>query len=265
MRCPPPGATESEDILALIFNVTAATAGQGVQTDEHLHNKESFAAFMASCREGAPTAVPGTTSALRHTAQNREPASPTRDNASASYNAHLCCNYAALRPVAAVHATTAGDRHAGGQPVEVVSQHPHAQDTPTHQVRTPEAAGTVDGQRGEMLPRVAQPLGRERLGYAQSKGDAQRPSAEVERAGALNLDLWRPQTSNMEHLILQVRTRWVLLDIHHIMNGTGTMADVLFHHHEGRHSPPPTVQHPSQWWYVATALWHTWGPIPQTT
>ena len=51
---PPPGASKTEDILALIFNETAPTAGQGPQTDEHLHDDESFAAFMAACRDGPP-------------------------------------------------------------------------------------------------------------------------------------------------------------------------------------------------------------------
>ena len=44
------------------------------------------------------------------------------------------------------------------------------------------------------------------------------------------------------------------MDIHHIMSGTRTMADVIFDHREGRHSPPPTMEHPSQWRYVATGL-----------
>ena len=44
------------------------------------------------------------------------------------------------------------------------------------------------------------------------------------------------------------------MDIHHIMNGTRIMADIVFNHREGRHPLPPTVEHPSQWRYVATRL-----------
>ena len=58
---------------------------------------------------------------------------------------------------------------------------------------------------------------------------------------------------------------WVLMDIHHIMNGTRTLADVIFDQREERHSPLPTMEHPSQWQYVATRLMAHMGPIPQTT
>ena len=240
---PPPGVPPREDILASIFRETALTASQGLQTDEQLHDDESFAAFMASCRDGAPATGPATTSEPNHTAHNREPTSPTRDNVSASHQAHLCRNYAALGPVAAVHATTAGDAHAGGQPSEVAGQSPHAHDAPTHEVSTPAAAGTVSEPTERMPPRVTQPWGQGSLDYAQSKGDAQRPSAEADCSAALGLDLWLPRTSNVEQLTIQVRTRWVLMDIHHIMNNSSTMAEVIFNHREGQHSPPPTVEH----------------------
>ena len=110
---------------------------------------------MASCRDGAPTTGPATTSALRHTAHNREPTSPARDPASASHQAHLRRNYAALGSVAATHATTAGDGHARGQSEEVTSQRPHAQDAPTHGVRAPAAAGTVSEPVEWVPPRMA--------------------------------------------------------------------------------------------------------------
>ena len=249
----PRGAPEREDILASVFNETALTARQGLQTDEQLHDDESFAAFMASCRDGALATGPATPSAPRHTAHNREPTSPTWDPVSASHQAHLRRNYAALRPVAAVHATTAGDSHAGGQPSEVPCQNPHAQDEPTHEVSTP-AAGTISESTGRMPPQVAQPWGQESLDYAQSEGDAGRPGAEADRSAALDLDLWLPRTPDVEQLTIQVRTRGVLRDIHHIINRSRTMAEVIFNHHEGQHSPPPTVEHPSQWPYVVTRL-----------
>ena len=109
---------------------------QGLQTDEQLHEDESFPAFMASCRDAAPTTGLVNTSAMQHTAQNGEATSPARDPASTSHQAHLPRNFAAFGSVAAAHATIVGDTHAGGQSVEVTSQRPHAQDAPTHEVRT---------------------------------------------------------------------------------------------------------------------------------
>ena len=101
---------------------------------------------------------------------------------------------------------------------------------------------------------MAPPWGQENLDYAKSEEDAHHPSAEADRAAALDLCLWLPRTSNTEQLGLQVRTQWRLQDIQHIMNGTRTMADIFFDHPRGRHSPVPTMGHPSQWSYVATCL-----------
>ena len=58
--------------------------------------------------------------------------------------------------------------------MQVASQHPHTQDAPTHEIRTPAAASTISGPAKRMPPRVAQPWGQESLDYAQSEGDAQR-------------------------------------------------------------------------------------------
>ena len=52
------------------------------------------------------------------------------------------------------------------------------------------------------------------------------------------------------------------MDIHHIKNGTHTMADVIFNDCEGRHAPPPTMEHPTNGDMWRPASWHTWGPIP---
>ena len=68
------------------------------------------------------------------------------------------------------------------------------------------------------------------------------------------MNLWLPRTSDMEQLTLQVQNRWLLQDIHHITNGTRTMAGVIFDHRGGRHSLAPTEDHPSQWRHVATPL-----------
>ena len=89
---------------------------------------------MASCRDGAPTTGPTTTSALRRVLLDRGPTSPALRPASASHQSHLHRNHAALVSVAETHTTTAGDSQAGGQPERVASQRPGAQDahrTPT--------------------------------------------------------------------------------------------------------------------------------------
>ena len=117
--------------------------------------------------------------------------------------------------------------------MEVANQHPHAQDAQTHEFRAPASAGTISGPTEQMPPWVAQPWGQQGLDYAQSKGDTQRPSAEADRAAALDLGLWPPRTSDVEKLPPQVRNPWVLMDRHHNMNGTRTMADVIFNHSEG--------------------------------
>ena len=132
---PPPGAPETEDHLASIFNAAAPTADQGPQTDKHLYNSESFAAFEASCREGAPTTGQTTTSALRRVSSDREPTSPAQDPASAFLQAHLRRNYAAFGLAAETHTTTVGDGQAGGQPQGLASQRPCPQGAPAQGVR----------------------------------------------------------------------------------------------------------------------------------
>ena len=247
---PPPVAPETDDILVLIFNETAPTAGQAPPMDEHLQDDESFAALMVPAGTGPP---PQDRQSHLHGGTRRDtgsllalkgtlPPRPTRRN------------YATLGLVAAVHTTPTGDDHARGRPVEVTRQHLHPDDVPTHGVQTPAAADTISGPTEQMPPQVAQPWAQERLDCAESEGDVQRPSAEADRAAALDLDLWLPQTCDVEQLTLKVRTRWILMDTHHIMNGTSTMGDVIFDHLEGRHFPPLTMGHPCQWWYVATRL-----------
>ena len=213
---PPPGASETEEILASIFNAAAPTADQGLQADE--------------------------------------PTSPARDPASTSHQAHLRRNYAALGATAETHTTTMGDGEARGQLEGVVSQRPAPQDAPVHGVRAPAETGTVSRPVEGVPPRLTRPWGQESLDYAQSKRDAQRPTAEAGRAAALDLDLWIPRISDVEQLTIQIRPPWIPMDIQHIRTGARTMADVMFNLREGRHSPLPTMEHPGQWRYVATRL-----------
>ena len=174
---------------------------------------------MASCRGGAPTTGPTTTSALRRVSHDKEPTSPVRDPASASHQAHPRRNYAALGSTAEAHATTTGDGQAGGQAKGVASQRPGAQDRPVHGVWAQTETGTASGPVEGVLPRLIRLWGQESLDYARSEGDAQRPTAEADRAGALDPDLWIPSISDVEQLTIQVRTRWILMDVHHIRTG----------------------------------------------
>ena len=85
---------------------------------------------------------------------------------------------------------------------------------------------------------MAPPWQQEKLDHTQSEKNAHRPSAEAERVGALDLVLWLLWTSDIEQLTLQVRDPWLLQDVRHIVNGTRTMADIIFDHGRGVHSPP---------------------------
>ena len=100
---------------------------------------------MASCRYGAPTTGPTTTSALRCVSHDGEPTSTSRHPASASHQAHPRRNYAALGSAAETHATTAGDGQAGTQPEGVASQRPGAQDAGISGVRATAETGNVSG------------------------------------------------------------------------------------------------------------------------
>ena len=68
-----------------------------------------------------------------------------------------------------------------------------------------------------------------------------------------NLYTWITQPSDGEQLTLVVRIQWLLQHKHHAENKTCTIADVIFGQCEAPHGPP-TMEHPSQWRYVATCL-----------
>ena len=247
---PAPRAPQTEDIVASMFNEVAPTADQGLQTDEHLQDDELFAAFMAFCQDGAATTGPAITSALQHTAQNRELTSPTPDPISASHQAHLRRNYASLGPVSAANTTIAGAGHARGQSVEMTSQRPH-----THRVVRSEhqqlPAASV-GPWSRCSPDWPNLGDRRAWTMPDPKGTA---SATLRRRTVqLPLTWTCPGTSDAEQLTIQVRTLSVLMNVHHIRNNTHTMADIIINHREGRQSPPPTMEHPSKWPYAATRL-----------
>ena len=89
----------------------------------------------------------------------------------------------------------------------------------------------------------------------------QGPTVEADCAAALDLDLWIPRISDVEQLTIQVWTRWVLMDVHHIRNGTRTMADVILNRRVRRHSRPPPWNAPA-----CGGMWSpTLGSVPDMT
>ena len=92
------------------------------------------------------------------------------------------------------------------------------------------------------------------LDYARLEGDASRPSDHAEQAAAEDLGMLINRLTTEEQLALAVSIRWLLTSrSRHLGEGTRTMADVTFGHRTG-HTPPATMNHPSQWHYVATRL-----------
>ena len=131
----------------------------------------------------------------------------------------------------------------GGPWRRVINTHPHRTRPPMGSGHQQLPAPSV-GQRSG-CPHGWPNLGDRRAWTTHNPKDAQRSSAEADRAAALDLDLWLPRTSDVEQLTFQVRTRWILMDIHRIMNSSRTIAHVIFDHREGQHSPSPTMDTPA--------------------
>ena len=103
-------------------------------------------------------------------------------------------------------------------------------------------------------PQAGPPWGPGYLDYARFAGDAHHPSDDAEQAAAQDLGLWINKLTTEPQLALALRIRWLLASrSRHLAEGTRTMADINFGHPTG-HTPPATVDHPSQWNYVATRL-----------
>ena len=100
-----------------------------------------------------------------------------------------------------------------------------------------------------------QPWRRRHLDYARSEGHARGPNPHAEQAAAQDLDLWINRITKGEQLALGVSPGWLLTShSRHLEVGTRTMADVAFGHRVEPHSPPTTMDLPSQWHYLATRL-----------
>ena len=96
--------------------------------------------------------------------------------------------------------------------------------------------------------------GRGHLDYVRSEGDTRRPNTSAEQAAAQDLDLWITKITAVERLALGVSIRGVLQELRHLEDGTRTTDDIVFRHQAALHTPRTTMDHASQWHYVASRL-----------
>ena len=169
-----------------------------------------------------------------------------------SLQAHLQCHYAALRARTEQTAVTDdGNATSSGAADQTPDEPPrHSAQGSGTRVQT---GTSTTSEPAEQPPWATPACGRGHLDYARSEGDARRPNTHVEQAVAQGLDLWITRITTGERPALGVTIRW-LLTSRHIEDGTRTMADVAFGHQAVPHTPPTTMEHPSQWHYVATRL-----------
>ena len=179
---------------------------------------------------------------------------PPREPFAVSRQAHLQRDYAALG-ARTENITATDDWHATA--TGAADQTPD--EPPRHSAQgsgTRVETGTnTASEPAEQPPWATQTWGRGHSDYARSEGDACRPNTHAEQAAAQDLDLWITRITTEERLALGVSIRW-LLSSHsrHLEDGTRTMADVAFGYRTAPQAPPTTMDHLSQWHYVATQL-----------
>ena len=210
---------------------------------------------MASCRS-APQKNPAPTAPRRnpeprgdHTETARD---PPRQPLAVSCQAHLQRDYVALQ-ARTEHTAATDDGHAtaSGAADQTPDELPrHSAQGSGMRVET----GTKTAREPAQQPPWAAPAwGRRHMDYARSEGDARCPNTHAEQAAAQDLDPWITRFTTGERLALGVSIRW-LLTSRHLEDGTRIMADVAFGHGAAPHTVPTTIDHPSQWHYVANRL-----------
>ena len=215
----------------------------GMSPSGHNRDDDSFDAFMDSCRDD-PRAVPAPE--MPHV-----PPEPQRDQADDTpltvlRQAHLQRDYTTLGQIAT---TGEGQATASGAADRTTDE----SNAPDEGTRV-EAATNTASEPVAPPPGAAPPWGRGHLDYARLEADASHPSEQAEQEATQDLRFWIPRLATGEQLELAVRIRWVLSSrSRHLAERTRTMADVTFGHRTG-HTPPATMDHPSQWRYVATRL-----------
>ena len=201
------------------------------ETSRSGHNRDddSFDAFMESCM-GDPHMVRKPAAHCVHPELRRDDAEDTP--LTIPRQAHLQRDYTALEQV-----TAAGEGHAAASGAAN---------------RTTDKRGAQGGgARVEAATNTASeptsPWGRGHLDYAPLEGDATPPVDQAEQAAARDLGLWIPRLTAGEQLALEVRIRWLLI------SQSRHLAEITLGHRTA-HKPLATMDHPSQWNYVATRL-----------
>ena len=196
---------------------------------------------------GDPPRVPTPAASRVHPEQQRDHAEGTP--LTMSRQAHLQRNYTVLGHTE--HATSTDDEHTAASGA--------ADQTRTNaapsgsQARMEEGTNTASEPTGPP-PGTAPPWGWGDQDYARLEGGASRPSDQAEKAAAQDLGLWINTLTAEEQSALAVRIRRLLTSrSRHFSDGTRTIADITFGHQTG-HTPPATMNHPSEWHYVANRL-----------
>ena len=243
-RCPPQAHAKSE-ARATTLNTPKRENDRGPSPNGHTLDEDSFDAFMESCRS-----APHTDSTPIAPRSHTEPRGDHTGGRflTVSHQAHLQRDYAAQ--VASTDNTASTEdghvtaREAAGETPDEPPRH-SAQGSKTRV----EAGTDTASEPADQPPRTTLSLGRGHLDYARSEGDARHPTA------AQDLDLWIDKITTGERLALAVSIRWLLTShSRHLEEATRTMADVASGHRAEPHAPPTTMDHPGQWYYVATRL-----------
>ena len=117
-----------------------------------------------------------------------------------------------------------------------------------------ETGSNTTSEPADQPPGTTPSWGRGHLDYTRSEGHARHASVHTEQAAAQDLDQWIDRLTTGEQLALAVSIRRLLTSRYrHLEEGTRTMTDITFGH-RAAHAPPATMDHPSQWHYVATRL-----------
>ena len=253
----PPQAHAESDARATTPDTPKSATDPGPSPGGHAGDEDSFDTFMESC-SSAPQTEPAPTASCSHPEPRGDHTEfaegPLREPLAVSRQAHLRRDYAALLArTEDTAATDAGHATAHG----AADQTPHELPRQSAQGSgTRVETGTNSASMpAEQPPWATRAWGQGHLDYARSEGDARRPNTHAERAAAKDLDLSITRINTAERCDLGVSIRWLLTShSRHLENGTRTMADVAFGHRAGPHAPPTTMDHPSQWHYVASRL-----------
>ena len=247
----PPQAHAESEARANTPDTPKRAANRGPSPGVHTRDEDSFDAYMESCRS-APHTDPTLAALQSHQELRGDNTGGTP--LTVSHQVHLQRDYAAggarTDDTPATDDGHATKREATGQTLD---------EPPWHSAQGSgmcvETGTNTANKPADQPPGTTPSWGRGHLDYTRSEGDARRPSAHAEEAAAKDLDLWIDRITAGERLAQAVSIRWLLTSQScYLQEGTGTMADVAFGHRGEPHASPTTMDHPSQWYYLATRL-----------